>query len=44
VNRNHGSNFPILNLHERTLSVLACRVCCTPLCLLALCNQTNIYG
>ncbi|XP_054763002.2 ethanolamine-phosphate cytidylyltransferase-like isoform X2 [Lytechinus pictus] len=25
VNRYHGSNYPIMNLHERTLSVLACR-------------------
>ncbi|XP_005105781.2 ethanolamine-phosphate cytidylyltransferase [Aplysia californica] len=25
VNRYKGSNFPIMNLHERTLSVLACR-------------------
>eukprot|EP00730_Choanoeca_flexa_P016640 TRINITY_DN7910_c0_g1_i2.p1 TRINITY_DN7910_c0_g1~~TRINITY_DN7910_c0_g1_i2.p1 ORF type:complete len:396 (+),score=81.63 TRINITY_DN7910_c0_g1_i2:24-1190(+) len=25
VNKNHGSNYPILNLHERTLSVLACK-------------------
>ena len=27
VNKNHGQNFPIMNLHERTLSVLSCRVC-----------------
>jgi len=26
VNRIKGSNFPIMNLHERVLSVLACRV------------------
>jgi ethanolamine-phosphate cytidylyltransferase len=26
VNTIHGSNFPIMNLHERTLSVLSCRV------------------
>lgn len=25
VNRYHGSNYPIMNLHERTLSVLACK-------------------
>ena len=25
VNRYRGSNFPIMNLNERTLSVLACR-------------------
>ncbi|EDQ91057.1 uncharacterized protein MONBRDRAFT_20281 [Monosiga brevicollis MX1] len=25
VNRNHGSNYPIMNLQERTLSILACR-------------------
>jgi len=25
VNRHKGGNFPIMNLHERTLSVLACR-------------------
>ncbi|XP_071796948.1 ethanolamine-phosphate cytidylyltransferase-like [Asterias amurensis] len=25
VNRYHGGNYPIMNLHERTLSVLACR-------------------
>lgn len=26
VNRYKGSNFPIMNLHERVLSVLACKV------------------
>ena len=26
VNRYKGSNYPIMNLHERTLSVLACKV------------------
>lgn len=26
VNRYKGKNYPIMNLHERTLSVLACRV------------------
>ncbi|MCV4626454.1 hypothetical protein OFC18_30720, partial [Escherichia coli] len=25
VNRYKGKNYPIMNLHERTLSVLACR-------------------
>lgn len=28
VNRYKGKNYPIMNVHERTLSVLACRVCC----------------
>lgn len=27
VNQYKGSNYPIMNLHERTLSVLACKVC-----------------
>lgn len=27
VNRYKGSNYPIMNLHERVLSVLACKVC-----------------
>lgn len=27
VNRYKGKNYPIMNVHERTLSVLACRVC-----------------
>jgi len=26
VNRYKGSNYPIMNLHERVLSVLACKV------------------
>ena len=26
VNQYKGSNYPIMNLHERTLSVLACKV------------------
>lgn len=26
VNEYKGSNYPIMNLHERTLSVLACKV------------------
>lgn len=26
VNRYKGKNYPIMNIHERTLSVLACRV------------------
>ena len=26
VNRYRGSNYPIMNLHERVLSVLACKV------------------
>lgn len=26
VNRYKGKNYPIMNVHERTLSVLACRV------------------
>lgn len=26
VNKYKGSNYPIMNLHERTLSVLACKV------------------
>jgi ethanolamine-phosphate cytidylyltransferase len=26
VNRYKGQNYPIMNVHERTLSVLACRV------------------
>lgn len=26
VNRYKGANYPIMNLHERVLSVLACRV------------------
>ena len=26
VNRTQGSNYPIMNLHERVLSVLACKV------------------
>lgn len=26
VNQYKGKNYPIMNLHERTLSVLACRV------------------
>ncbi len=26
VNRYKGHNYPIMNVHERTLSVLACRV------------------
>lgn len=25
VNKHKGRNFPIMNLHERTLSVLSCR-------------------
>ena len=29
VNRYRGSNYPIMNLHERVLSVLACKVCVT---------------
>lgn len=28
VNRYKGSNYPIMNLHERVLSVLACKVSC----------------
>lgn len=28
VNRYKGSNYPIMNLHERVLSVLACKVKC----------------
>lgn len=27
VNKYRGSNYPIMNLHERVLSVLACKVC-----------------
>lgn len=27
VNRTQGRNYPIMNLHERVLSVLACKVC-----------------
>jgi ethanolamine-phosphate cytidylyltransferase len=27
VNNVRGSNYPIMNLHERVLSVLACKVC-----------------
>lgn len=27
VNKRLGSNYPIMNLHERVLSVLACKVC-----------------
>lgn len=28
VNSYKGSNYPIMNLHERVLSVLACKVSC----------------
>lgn len=30
VNRYKGKNYPIMNVHERTLSVLACRVSSEP--------------
>ena len=29
VNQHQGSNLPIMNLHERVLSVLGCKVRCT---------------
>lgn len=32
VNNYKGSNYPIMNIHERVLSVLACKVCTTAVC------------
>ena len=32
VNRYKGKNYPIMNIHERTLSVLACRVSAALFC------------
>lgn len=45
VNKYKGSNYPIMNIHERVLSVLACKVILIKICTVrcfAIINRVNV--
>ena len=44
VNQRRGMNLPIMNLHERVLSVLGCKVLCLINNLLRVCVFIHVHG